>query len=59
MSKHILKCTKCEEYSLDKTCSKCGSTCVEVKPPKYSPEDKYEEHRRKAKKEELVKKGLV
>ncbi len=30
-----------------------------AKPPKYSPEDKYGDYRRKAKKEELITKGLL
>ncbi len=59
MSKHILRCIKCNQYSLDKKCPKCGATCNEVKPPKFSPDDKYEDLRRKAKKEDLKNKGLL
>ena len=58
MAKHILKCIKCGKYSLDKTC-KCGSKCVEVKPPKYSPDDKYGHLRSKAKKKGLIDKGIL
>ncbi len=58
MAKHILKCIKCKKYSLEKVCE-CGGQCIEVKPPKYSPDDKYENLRRKAKEEDLQNKGLI
>lgn len=37
---------------MDQKCPKCGKTTIFPKPPKYSPEDKYAEYRRKAKKQE-------
>ncbi|MBD3361907.1 RNA-protein complex protein Nop10 [Candidatus Woesearchaeota archaeon] len=46
--KKILKCANCGEYTLKENCS-CGGTAVIIKPPKYSPEDKYGKYRRKAK----------
>ncbi|HHE36907.1 MAG TPA: ribosome biogenesis protein [Candidatus Woesearchaeota archaeon] len=48
---HILKCPKCSSYGLKEKCS-CGGIRLRPKPPKYSPEDKYAEYRRKYKKEQ-------
>lgn len=36
---------------MEEKCSVCGEKTIFPKPPKYSPEDKYAEYRRKAKKE--------
>ncbi|HLC51619.1 MAG TPA: nucleolar RNA-binding Nop10p family protein [Candidatus Nanoarchaeia archaeon] len=44
--KHIMKCPSCKKYTLK---SECCITTVLPRPPKYSPEDKYGEYRRKAK----------
>jgi H/ACA ribonucleoprotein complex subunit 3 len=57
MARHILKCQECKKYSMDDECS-CGGIAHSPRPPKYSPDDKYAEYRRKTKKEELIKKGL-
>jgi H/ACA ribonucleoprotein complex subunit 3 len=47
---HLFKCTNCEVYTLNqKQCPKCGGPVVDPKPPKYSPQDKYGDYRRKAK----------
>jgi H/ACA ribonucleoprotein complex subunit 3 len=56
--KHILKCQKCDHYTIFETCS-CGGRAVPPAPPKYSPEDKYAEYRRKAKEEERKDKDLI
>ena len=56
--KHILKCSKCNKYTMKEVCE-CKEKSVVIKPPKYSPEDKYGEYRRKVKKPELLKKGLL
>ena len=56
--KHILKCSKCEKYTMKEKCE-CGGEAVNVKPPKFSIEDKYGSYRRKVKKPELTKKGLL
>lgn len=55
---HILKCEKCGKYSLSEICG-CGGKAVSVKPPKYSPDDKYAEMIRRVKREQLEKKGLL
>jgi H/ACA ribonucleoprotein complex subunit 3 len=47
---HILKCPDCESYGLSEKCS-CGGRRYKPKPPKYSPEDKYGDYRRKYKEE--------
>ncbi len=43
------KCEKCRLYTLAENCSKCGLVTVSPHPPKFSPEDKWGEWRRKAK----------
>lgn len=55
---HILRCEKCGTYSMDEVCG-CGGKAVSVKPPKYSPDDKYAELRRKVKRPLLEEKGLL
>ena len=55
MVQKILSCSKCNEYMLDNECKKCGTKTNEVKPPKYSPEDKYGKYRRKYKELEKEK----
>jgi len=54
--KHILKCSKCEKYTLKETC--CKVKTISPKPAKFSPEDKYGNYRRAEKKKVLVKEGL-
>ncbi|MBW2985993.1 RNA-protein complex protein Nop10 [Candidatus Woesearchaeota archaeon] len=46
--KHILQCTKCNNYTMKEKCD-CGGKAVTIVPAKYSPQDKYAEYRRKAK----------
>ena len=50
---HILKCGACGSYGLDAKCS-CGGTRSKPKPPRYSPEDRYGEYRRKFKENERL-----
>jgi len=56
--KHILKCQKCGNYTLSEKCE-CGGKAIENKPPKYSPEDKYADYRRKVKEKEWKDKNLI
>jgi len=56
--RHILKCGECGAYTMSEAC-KCGGKALAVKPPKYSPEDKYAGYRRKAKKQALEKEGIL
>ncbi len=55
---HILRCPDCGAYTIKDECG-CGGKAVSVKPPKFSPEDKYAELRRKVKRDGLVEKGLL
>jgi len=49
--KHIMKCVVCNSYTMQ--LEHHGQKTIEAKPAKYSPEDKYGEWRRKAKKEKI------
>ncbi len=55
---HILRCQKCSKYVLSNPCE-CGGEAIENKPPKYSPEDKYADYRRKVKEEQWKKEGMI
>ncbi|MAG52982.1 MAG: ribosome biogenesis protein [Nanoarchaeota archaeon] len=50
MKKEILKCPKCDNYTLKNQCPKCDTKTLSPKPMKYSPEDKYGKWRRTYKK---------
>ena len=56
--RHILKCAKCGKFTMNELCS-CGAAAATVRPPKYSPQDKYADYRRKAKEAESRGKGLL
>ncbi|MFC1751305.1 nucleolar RNA-binding Nop10p family protein [Pseudomonadota bacterium] len=58
MAKHLLKCQECGKYSMKEKCS-CGGKAINIKPPKYSPEDPYAKYRREAKEEDWKKKGYL
>lgn len=47
----IKKCKECDSYTLKETCPNCESDTGNPHPPKFSPEDRYGEYRRKLKKE--------
>jgi len=55
---HLLKCQSCGSYTMKDEC-KCGSKAASVKPLKYSPDDKYADLIRKAKRAALEEKGLL
>ena len=57
--KHIVKCSKCRQYTMKDKCPKCKIKTINPKPAKYSPEDKYGEYRRKAKQAEFEGAGLL
>jgi H/ACA ribonucleoprotein complex subunit 3 len=48
---HVLlkRCTKCQEYTLQDACPRCGAAAKPNRPAKFSPEDQYGEYRRKLK----------
>jgi len=47
----LLKCIKCNEYTLRETCPRCGVKTKNPRPAKFSPEDRYGKYRRMMKKE--------
>ena len=47
--KKIRKCGKCGAFTLSMKCRKCGGGTRTTNPPKYSPEDKWADYRRKFK----------
>ena len=57
--KEIRKCPNCKIYTFKEICPKCGSKTIRVIPPKFSPEDKWGDYRRKMKREILYKKGWL
>ncbi|MEK6934276.1 MAG: RNA-protein complex protein Nop10 [Nanoarchaeota archaeon] len=44
MAKEILKCASCNIYTLKE--SHCNQETINIKPAKFSPEDKFGKHRR-------------
>ncbi|MGY5861387.1 MAG: RNA-protein complex protein Nop10 [Candidatus Thorarchaeota archaeon] len=47
----LYKCTDCGYYTLDDSkCPKCGKRVRTPHPARYSPQDKYGDYRRRAKK---------
>ncbi|MBT4825032.1 ribosome biogenesis protein [Candidatus Woesearchaeota archaeon] len=57
--KHILKCPKCSKYTMGNECTVCKVPAIDLKPPKYSPEDKYGKYRREVKEESRKEKDLI
>lgn len=47
----LLKCIKCDEYTLRKICPRCSEKTTNPRPAKFSPEDRYGKYRRMMKKE--------
>lgn len=54
--KHIMFCGVCGKYTMKE--EHCGKRTIVPRPPKYSPDDKYADYRRKAKEGMLKEKGL-
>lgn len=47
----LLKCMKCDEYTLREICPRCSEKTINPRPAKFSPEDRYGKYRRMMKKE--------
>lgn len=47
----ILRCLKCNTYTLKETCTKCDNKTTNPKPARYKNEDKYSKYRREYKEE--------
>ncbi|MBI5392677.1 ribosome biogenesis protein [Candidatus Woesearchaeota archaeon] len=56
--KHILRCPICKTYTIKQLCN-CGKKAIDMKPAKYSPEDKYAKYRREIKKQQLVDNNIL
>jgi H/ACA ribonucleoprotein complex subunit 3 len=46
----LKKCRRCGRYTFMEKCPKCGEVAVRAAPPKFSPQDRWGEYRRKLKK---------
>ena len=57
--KQMLKCPKCETYTMQGRCPVDSEKTINPKPAKYSPDDRMGNYRRKAKREMLEEKGLL
>jgi rRNA maturation protein Nop10 len=55
---HILRCTSCGQYALSEKCT-CGGTALPPHPARYVPRASYAPQRRTARRQELIKKGLL
>ncbi|MEM4266562.1 MAG: RNA-protein complex protein Nop10 [Candidatus Nanoarchaeia archaeon] len=55
MNREILKCPKCNTYTMKENCPLCGEKTLSPKPARFSLEDKWGKWRRQAKKEQ----GLI
>ncbi len=55
MNREILKCPKCNTYTMKESCPKCNEKTLSPKPARFSLEDKWGKWRRQAKKEQ----GLI
>ncbi|MHC1709987.1 MAG: RNA-protein complex protein Nop10 [Methanomassiliicoccales archaeon] len=51
MKTTLRKCDRCREYTLKDTCPRCGSHTSTPIPPRFSPDDRYGEYRRRARQE--------
>ncbi len=47
---NLFYCKKCKVYTLEKKCKSCESKTIIKHPPRYSPQDRYGEYRRKLRK---------
>jgi H/ACA ribonucleoprotein complex subunit 3 len=56
MPTHIMRCQKCQSYTISDKCPKCGGPLENVFPPKFSPQDKYQQYRLDYFKEKMKKK---
>ncbi len=51
--KNLRFCSKCNEYTLELICKRCKSKSISKYPPRFSPQDRYGNYRRKLKKQSL------
>ncbi len=55
MHRKIRYCASCKRYTMSHTCPECGKETLLAGPPKFSPEDRFGEYRRRAKIEQTKK----
>lgn len=54
-----MTCSECKIYTMKLECKSCSKKTVLAKPPKFSHNDKYQDYRRKVKREDLEKRNLL
>lgn len=59
MRSRLRRCPECGTYTLLESCKACGTRTVCPVPPRYSPEDRLGEYRRKAVYEEYGENGKL
>jgi len=47
MRTRMRRCHSCYAYTFKETCPRCGGPTENPLPPRYSPEDRYAEYRRR------------
>ncbi|MCG7843970.1 MAG: RNA-protein complex protein Nop10 [Methanomassiliicoccales archaeon] len=52
MKTTLRRCDKCHEYTLKNACPRCGSKTLTPIPPRFSPDDRYGEYRRRARQQQ-------
>jgi len=57
--KEIRKCKNCKIYTFKEICPICSNKTFRIIPPKFSPDDKWGDYRRKMKKETLYKNNIL
>ncbi|MBQ2762177.1 MAG: RNA-protein complex protein Nop10 [Candidatus Methanomethylophilaceae archaeon] len=57
MKTALKKCKNCSVYTLNDNCPQCGRSTVSPIPPRYSPDDRYGEYRRRSIIEEYGENG--
>jgi len=55
MSRKIRYCRACGRYTMSHKCPGCGEETLIAGPPRFSPEDRFGEYRRRAKIEQMKK----
>ena len=59
MTSRLLRCRECGIYTMKDVCPKCGHPASRPSPPRYSPEDRYGEYRRRSILEEYGENGKL
>ena len=57
MRTSLRKCRNCNLYTMKEKCPQCGAPSSPSIPPRYSPDDRYGEYRRKSIRDEYGENG--